>query len=217
MLKSIFFSGFFLNLLVLSCAQQPDDQRATQLASVPPGFAAQPFNGKEQPSTMVDFDAFLALAAEVQVYRKNRLVNLDRFLQLAQQPNTIILDTRSQQFYAFKHIKGAQNLTFADFTIQSLARVIPSPETTILIYCNNNFADDPMFFMSKIAPLMEASGGMGGLQSKKPISLALNIPTFINLYGYGYKNVYELESMLSVSDSRLEFEGAAVQPVLKKG
>ena len=26
----------------------------------------------------------------------------------------------------------------------------------------------------------------------KRISLALNIPTFINLYGYGYENIYEL-------------------------
>jgi hypothetical protein len=41
----------------------------------------------------------------------------------------------------------------------------------------------------------------------KRAELALNIPTFINLYGYGYRNVYELSELVSVHDPRLEFEG----------
>ena len=43
-----------------------------------------------------------------------------------------------------------------------------------IIYCNNNFTDN-------IAPVRS-----------KRARLALNIPTFINLYGYGYENIYEL-------------------------
>ena len=45
------------------------------------------------------------------------------------------------------------------------------------------------------------------------ITLALNIPTYINLFGYGYKNVYELSELISIYDSRIEFEGTEVVPV----
>ena len=34
----------------------------------------------------------------------------------------------------------------------------------------------------------------------KRISLALNIPTFINLYGYGYENIYELAVMTETTN-----------------
>ena len=40
--------------------------------------------------------------------------------------------------------------------------------------------------------------------------LALNIPTFINLYGYGYRSIYELDELVNVHDTRIEFEGTMV-------
>lgn len=49
------------------------------------------------------------------------------------------------------------------------------------------------------------------LSEKKPLTLALNIPTYINLYGYGYKNVYELSELVNVNSGILEFEGTAVK------
>ncbi len=45
---------------------------------------------------------------------------------------------------------------------------------------------------------------------RKEITLALNIPTFINLYGYGYKNVYELGDLVSVFMDPIKFEGTDV-------
>ena len=48
------------------------------------------------------------------------------------------------------------------------------------------------------------------MSNRKPVMLALNIPTFINLYGYGYKNIYELDELVRVDDPRIEFEGAEV-------
>jgi hypothetical protein len=45
------------------------------------------------------------------------------------------------------------------------------------------------------------------------ITLALNIPTYINLYGYGYKNVYELSELVGTYDPRIQFEGSEVAPV----
>lgn len=44
----------------------------------------------------------------------------------------------------------------------------------------------------------------------KPITLALNIPTFINLVGYGYENIYELGELVIISQEILEFEGTSV-------
>ena len=46
------------------------------------------------------------------------------------------------------------------------------------IYCNNNFADDRVPVVTK------------------KVELALNIPTFINLVGYGYANVWELADVI---------------------
>ncbi len=152
----------------------------------------------------VDFEGFLKLSEETYQYRKDRLVDLDLFLEMAKDSNTIILDTRSDKMYAMKHVKGAVHLNFADFNVFDLMRVIPSQDTRILIYCNNNINDDELFFPSKMARPVTPS--------RKPISLALNIPTFINLYGYGYRNIYELSSLVSVMDRRVQFEGAATVP-----
>lgn len=54
-----------------------------------------------------------------------------------------------------------------------LAELIGAKNRRILIYCNNNFSE-------KVAPVV-----------LKSAPLALNVPTFINLYGYGYENIYE--------------------------
>lgn len=35
----------------------------------------------------------------------------------------------------------------------------------------------------------------------------MNIPTFINLYGYGFKNVYELSELVNIFGGGLQFEG----------
>jgi len=139
----------------------------------------------------VNFDDYLKLAAEVQEYRKDRLVSFSGFNSMAAGPNTIILDTRSLEMYNAAHLKGAIHLNFSDFNSSSLAQLIPSRDTRILIYCNNNFIyQEPLEislerFTSKSAPPIIDVPFPG-------ITLALNIPTFINLYGYGYQNVYEL-------------------------
>ncbi len=154
-----------------------------------------PFQEEEKPP--ISFEDFVEVSKAAQKHREDRLVSIDKFLAMSHEENTIILDTRSQAAYDMKHLKGAVHLDFSDFTQEKLAKVIPNKETRILIYCNNNFKDDPILFASKTA-----------LPSN--ITLALNIPTFINLYGYGYENLYELNSYLSVKDERLKFEGTRV-------
>lgn len=157
----------------------------------------------QTPASKVDFDAFEKLTQEVKEYRKDRLVSLDEFLKLSKETDVLILDTRSEAMYKAKHVKGAIHLNFSDFTQANLARVIPSTSTKILIYCNNNFDNDQINFATKAAMPVR-------FKDQKALTLALNIPTFINLYGYGYKNVYELSELVSVFDTRIQFEGTSV-------
>lgn len=80
-----------------------------------------------------------------------------------------------------------------------------------LIYCNNNFDDDQINFASKMA-MPDKNKPMAQFKSQeKPIMLALNIPTYINLYGYGYYNLYELAELVNVNDPRIQFEGTVVK------
>jgi hypothetical protein len=88
------------------------------------------------------------------------------------------------------HIKGAKHLSLPDVTAEGLAKVIPAKTTRILIYCNNNFVNEPTALPAKA------------------ITASLNLYTFNTLYSYGYTNVYELGPLLDVKKSRLTFEGS---------
>ena len=162
------------------------------------------------PPANVDFEAFEKLITKVKPHRAERIVSVDEFVKMSKEENTIILDTRSKEMYDSKHIKGAIHLNFSDFTQENLKWLIPNPDTRILIYCNNNFDDsyikDP-HFASKMAQPEIINRDIDR------ITLALNIPTYINLYGYGYRNVYELGELISTwpADSRIEFEGSSVR------
>ena len=140
-----------------------------------------------QDNDQVDYDGFLSLTEELVEYREGRLIDLEAFNEMKVEPGTIVLDTRSGSAYMMGHIDGAVHLNFSDFTDDKLAKTIPSKDTRILIYCNNNFGDN-------IEPIMV-----------KRVELALNVPTFINLYGYGYENVYELDGVYSIADPAIEW------------
>lgn len=136
----------------------------------------------QQANAQINYSGFRGLTDEVEAYRANRLISLTAFQGMAREPNTIILDARSADAYAEGHIDGAINLPFTDFTDASLRQALRDPNVRILIYCNNNFSNnaEPVIL--------------------KRMNLALNIQTFINLYGYGYRNVYELEAVVDFND-----------------
>jgi len=166
------------------------------------------------PRAKVSFDDFKSLVAAVETHRASRLVDLGTFLKMSKEPGVIILDTRSTFRFDRLHVKGARHLSFTDFTQSNLEKAIPSFETTILIYCNNNFDGNQTDFASKIAlpgarPDRAAAAQFAA--QAKPLMMALNIPTYVNLYGYGYRNVYELNELVDVSDPRIAFEGTVVE------
>jgi hypothetical protein len=136
---------------------------------------------------LIDYAGFQQLTQEVSNYRSARLVNWQEFQRASRQKGTLILDARSADAYAAGHIKGAVNLPFTDFTVASLARVIGDKDRPILIYCNNNFSNNR-------APV-----------ETKMVRLALNIQTFINLVGYGYPNVHELNEVVDFNDPKISW------------
>jgi hypothetical protein len=137
-------------------------------------------------SPLIDFNGYLKLTEKVRPYRAKRLLSLDTFKAQSRNKNVLVLDARSAQAFAEGHIEGAINLPFPDFTAESLAAAIgPDRDRRILIYCNNNFTDNRRPVVTKALPL------------------ALNIQTFVNLYGYGYKNVWELGEAVQTTDARV--------------
>ena len=133
----------------------------------------------------IDYPGFRDLTVSVEEYRRGRLVGWDAFAAAAAEPATLILDARSASAFARGHIRGAVNLPFTDFTAESLAAVVGDPSRPILIYCNNNFSND--------APPVQL----------KSVRLALNIQTFVNLVGYGYRNVRELNEVIDFNDPKV--------------
>ncbi len=139
-------------------------------------------------NTNIDMEGFLKIANEAAVWREKHRLTEDEFIRVSTMPNTLILDARSVEAYNLLHVKGAVNLNFPDITADSLAKTIPQKNTRILIYCNNNFDNSPRAFASKAAPA------------------SLNLSTYISLYTYGYKNVYELGPFLKIHHTKIQFE-----------
>jgi Rhodanese-like domain len=165
---------------------------------------------KTYPKALVDYGDFKSLVIALDEFRTERLISLHTFLQMSKEENTVILDTRSDFRFNRKHLKGAIHLDFTDFTQDNLAKLIPDATTRILIYCNNNFDGDPIDFASKMAT-PRSSFENQILPNRKPIMLALNIPTHLNLYGYGYRNTYELDELVNINDPRIVFEGTEIK------
>ena len=166
------------------------------------------------PKAKVSFDDFKGLVAEVEPHRASRLIDLNTFLKMSKEPGVIILDSRSAFRFDRIHVKGATHLAFTDFTQDNLKKVIPTFDTTILIYCNNNFDGNQTDFASKVALPRPQPANVAAAQfasQAKPLMMALNIPTYVNLYGYGYRNVYELHELVKVNDPRIAFEGSIVE------
>ncbi|HEY3076216.1 MAG TPA: rhodanese-like domain-containing protein [Burkholderiales bacterium] len=141
-----------------------------------------------QDNPAIDMPGYLRVAGEAAEHRAARRVSEAEFSRMSREPGTVILDARSREKYDELHVKGAVNLSFPDIAVETLRATIPDKATRILVYCNNNFAN-----------------AEGPFPAKLP-SASLNLATYIALYNYGYRNVYELAPLIDLRSSRLEFE-----------
>lgn len=186
------------------------------------------FIEKKKVTSHIEYSGFLDLCKEVESHRADRLISWKTFLKYSKDSKTIILDTRSREKFNLSHIKGAINLPFSEFTTQALYKATGyNPQNRILIYCNNNFLGDQIAFTAKAGPSdppkiksrvgidsqfipnHKGANGEDLLAKYKNLvgngpSLALNLPTYITLYGYGYENVYELADLLHVDDKKVK-------------
>ena len=153
-------------------------------------FTRDPGAGPPAPiaNPLVDTAGFRDSVAEADQLRAERRVGEAAFLTLAT-PESVILDCRSRESFARLHVRGAVNLPFPDITAEELARLIPSPDTRVLLYCNNNFAAAPTAFPEKVA------------------RAALNHHVFATLVAYGYRNVFELAPLVDVASTEIPLEG----------
>ncbi len=142
------------------------------------------------PNRMIDYPGFLQNAAAVGKLRNKHRVTEEEFIRMAKEPATIVFDARSDAKFAMFHIKGAKHLSLPDVTAEELAKVIPAKSSRVLIYCNNNFTNEPTALPAK------------------EVTASLNLYTFNTLYSYGYTNVYELGPLIDVKKSTLTFEGS---------
>ncbi len=159
------------------------------------GKQPAPFSQQQvaAPNPNIDMDAYVKTVREVAKHRETRRLTEDDFLKMSKEEGVIVLDARSKEKFDLMHIRGAINLSFPDITIASLKKTLPDKDAKILIYCNNNFKNEERAFASK-APVA-----------------SLNISTYITLYNYGYRNVYELGPRLDPAKSKLVFAGKAVK------
>jgi len=138
----------------------------------------------------IDMAGYLRFANEAAAQRETHRVSESDFIRMSRELGTVVLDARSRQKYDELHVRRAINLSFPDITAAGLEEAIPRKTTRILIYCNNNFANAPGTFPEKLPPS------------------SLNLSTYIALYTYGYRNVYELGPYVDIGASKLEFESS---------
>ena len=136
----------------------------------------------EIPNPLIDYDAFQLGVDLVAARREAFRVTESEFVRMSRDPKTVILDARSREKFEMLHVKGAKNLSLPDITEEELAKVIPSKTTRVLIYCNNNFSNEPKAFPAK------------------DLSASLNVYTLNVLFAYGYKNVYELGPLIDIRE-----------------
>ena len=150
---------------------------------------AGPAPGATSANPAIDMRGYLRAAHQAAKQRETRRLTEEEFLERSRQAGVVVLDARSADKYAQLHVRGAVSLPFTDMTAESLARLVPDRRTAVLIYCNNNFANAPEPFPTKLP------------------TASLNLSTYIALYTYGYRNVYELGPMIDVDHTTLVLEG----------
>ena len=159
-------------------------------ALVGPAMAADPA-GIANPA--IDMTGYLSIAASAARHRESHRLSEAEFLRLARAPGAIVLDARSREKFDELHVAGAISLSFPDITVASLRQAIPDRSTRILIYCNNNFVN-----------------AQGPFPTKLPAA-SLNLSTYVALYTYGYRNVWELGPQLDPAETLLVLESTPVR------
>jgi hypothetical protein len=144
-----------------------------------------------QANPAIDMQGYLVASHDAAFLRETHRLTEDDFIRLSRSPGAVVLDARSREKFSELHVAGAINIPFPDIAIATLRDAVPDKNTTILIYCNNNFTNGQSAFPSKLP------------------AASLNLATYIALYTYGYRNIYELGPLIDIAESKLDFDPPA--------
>jgi hypothetical protein len=153
-------------------------------ASISSVIAAGPI-----PNPLIDYQGFQTIVINSAAERESHRLTEPQFIAAMADTNAVLLDARTSSKYGLRHIRGAVNLQFTDFTADTLAKVIPTKGTRVLIYCNNNFTGSQSAFPGKA------------------MTASLNLSTYTSLKSYGYTNIFELGPLLNVRTTAIPFAG----------
>ena len=73
------------------------------------------------PNPQIDADGFAKDVAAAGSLRATRRLSEEEFIRMAKEPGTVVLDARSDRLFRMRHVKGAVNLGFPEFTAETLA------------------------------------------------------------------------------------------------
>ena len=142
-------------------------------------------NAPPPDNPAIDYPGYSRLVTGLGEVRAKHRLAWEDFARQARAEGALLLDARSERAFKAGHLEGAVSLPFTDFTAEALRAAIgDDPDRPIYIYCNNNFTNDRAPVALKSAPL------------------SLNVQTFVNLHGYGYRNVWELADRIDFADPR---------------
>lgn len=107
-------------------------------------------------------------------FRRSRQVGINEAEKMLGDKNTILLDTRGDDDFKKIHIRGARHLSYADFTSDRLAKLLPDKNSRIIIYCD-------AAIMTPLTRMMP-----------------LSTNAFVDLHMQDYKNLYEIRSISDI-------------------
>lgn len=129
-------------------------------------FLQLPALAEEKAKEPMSFDEYKSTVSSVKI--KDHEISLAELQKIIDKPDVVVLDLRSEHEYQEGHLKRA--VCFGcDMSEDKLAKVVPSKDATVVVYCTNNF------FPSR--------------------RISLNNASLPQLVGLGYKNARVLEEL----------------------
>lgn len=121
---------------------------------------------------------------------------MEDFLELKEKGPVTVLDVRSKDSFARRHLKGSVNAPLTDLTEHNLPQLVPDKDAPVVLACDYSFMPVRMLAMTLQAyPLLKASG----------YTNIHRLNLWANRAGGEMRGEAEQEKLLA-------FEGTAVKP-----
>lgn len=134
-------------------------------------LCAAPAFAQQAPMQPIPADDYFKKSLAINAVRKVSNVTLSDLPELMKDKNTVIIDVRGDADYKAMHISGAKHLSLSDMKPDTLAKVIPSTSTRVILYCDAALTPFPTR------------------------RVALSTEAYPLVYMHGYTNLHEVSSL----------------------